>query len=95
MKAVQFWIIMENYNSDSDFCLTQVPSTSYWDINSSQYGKDISEGNDRNQLISLESAERPVFDVGYDVSQQSRKARVLYDNVEIEDISDDSEGENM
>ena len=92
---VYVWFEMDFSDSDSDFCLTQVPSTSYMDINSSQFGMDIQVESEDKDIVSLESAEKPIFDIGYDVSQQSKSTRVLYGDVEIEDISDFSDQENM
>ena len=86
---------MEFSDSENEFCLTQVPSTSYCDINSNKYGEDISSGSDQQDIVSLETSEKPNFDVGYELSQQDKGTKVLYDNVEIEDITDESDVETM
>ena len=80
--------------SEGEFECSQVSNSEYYAIESLDYGGDIVDeeyNNDDNEVISLESNDIPTFEVDAEgiVSVQSR--RIIYDNVEIEDISSDEE----
>ena len=73
---------MEDYDSEEDLCLTQSSSKDYAEAPSYQFGEDVIEN-----VVSLEATdENPNFEMGFEVSQISGGRRILYDNVEIEDI---------
>ena len=86
---------MEDYESDSsDIILTQNSSKSYFEVPSSGYGGDIVDKN--SEVVSLEGTSEPNFDIWSDFeSEVSSQRRILYDNVEIEDISSDEEVDKL
>ena len=91
--------IMEYYDSDDDFCLTQTPSKAYQDTQSASFGCDIVDnyhGEGNQGLVSLEySSQSANFDLGYEFSQPTQPVKFAYDNVEIEDISSDDDVDTM
>ena len=91
--SLTFDVFMADYESDSDFCLTQTPSKSFKDTESYSNGNDIVD-NDvleiKQQAVSLEgSLQSANFDLGYCISQPSQGSRFIYDNIETEDIFSD------
>ena len=92
---------MEYLDSDKDFCLTQTSTRSYCETNCSQFGSDLvdncfedvpSNGN----LVSLENGiDQPNFELELEFSQTLQPKKLIYDNVEIEDISSCDELDSM
>ena len=54
---LSFQLVMDFYDSEEEFCLTQTPSKSYQDTQSASYGGDVVdnyENNENGGLVSLE-----------------------------------------
>ena len=86
---------MEDYESDNlDIILTQKSSKNYCEVPSSGYGGDIVDMN--SEVVSLEGTSEPNFDIWSDFQMEAcSQRRILYGNVEIEDISSDEEVDKL
>ena len=86
--------IMEGYESDqSDIILTQTSSKEFEDVPSSCYGGDIVDSN--TEVVSLEANCNANFNILSGYEELNTQRHILYDNVEIEDISSDEEIDKM
>ena len=90
---------MYQSDSDEDLVLTQTSSKKFDDTPSCNFGSDIvDEVNETEEqgVVSLEGPSGVLnFDVGYQLSQPISGKRIIYDRVEIEDITSDEELDGM
>ena len=85
--------------SDVEFFSSQVPNDErgYSDTQSCEYAQDIygiGEGYNEN-VISLENGDVANFEVNPDGYWKAQGKKLLYDNILIEDISDEEEMAKM
>ena len=81
-----------DYSDDEDFVLTQSSVMEFEQTNSCAFGGDIVD-----QKVSIESGDQPNFDLCGELGIffEPTQKRIIYDNVEIEDISSDEELDKM
>ena len=89
MSCVLVCVDMKMSDSEGEFICSQVSKFDYESSQSAHYGVDIIDGDatDRN-IVSLESG------LEHEI-QDSKTTRIIYDNVQIEDISSDEELDSM
>ena len=79
-------------DSEEEFMLTQVPVRDYNVIQHEDDGCDYLDLILGDAPVSLEGLSGEAnFDIGYQLSQPSTSKRVIYEGVEIEDITTDEE----
>ena len=85
---------MRMSESDVEIMCSQVSTKDFSDTQSYDYGEDIigDQSEMIGNVVSLESGNSCVYNVGGENQWiNSQNARILYDNVMIEDISSDDE----
>ena len=83
--------------SDEDFVCLQVSNKDFYETQSAYYGLDIVDkdpGNGEGSMVSLENNSEATFEIHENCVIAIPGSRIIYGDVEIEDISDDEDERN-
>ena len=88
---------MKMSDSEGEFVCSQVSIKEYSETQSSDYGGDVDDDEVQigGNVVSLEGNRQANLENCVNKLRDGKNSRVIYDKVQIEDISDDEQIDNM